>query len=703
MPSMRVLISIFAASIGPAFAGACSANGTCPDTAVFVQMPLQRKKETAGSTLRQHPFVAEVLSKCKKEIRRDIMKANQEVTFYDIMRKLEAARDRSESRRRRKNAVRDAWIQKKLETYGLPEFKISKKCKRAAFGGTAAAPLKLLVTEITKNDADGNTFAILKAPLFYNKAMARRQPIHKTYFSYTPCRKQPAPMGMLFYHNGGPAPGLVYANALVGPSDNTLTEEQKEHIRENYDIVTSDQRGMGVSGLFAFKEDMVYTKTRWEDWRELGLAMKEYTGWMSGAYSVADLGNAPCTKLAEANPFYLPRDWGNMTQVKSYLDDKVKYTTMCFAKLEKNIRGVKYNLLQYMGTQSLAHDIEWMRWAFGSPPITLMGQSYGTRMAAAYSSMFPFAVFRVGVTGTMAPEPDALTYAKGAAMNSAAIIGFIQNSCAASKYCMRNPFKRGEYEESGFYFTGNTVEAMEELFQRSSNGGEWYTSQAGGKCQHTLPKHLMAEALLPLMGGDMGYQAETWPVGFAALPTQVYMILQKPCWYAAKLGKEVQSGWFSENQGITVFSLLPALDMVGRLSRDQLAEVITDYAKDPIWGPALNMFLLYVKSLYGFTLQPHPISYASNDVDTVIAEALYDDRTGMNFAQEYRKHFSKSSLITSQSGGHCVGTHTGVHANKLLWQFVLGGMKPRDGLVTGEPLEIDWKEGHNRYGELPLV
>eukprot|EP00972_Heterocapsa_arctica_P074175 10947786-Heterocapsa_arctica.AAC.1 len=74
----------------------------------------------------------------------------------------------------------------------------------------------------------------------------------------------------------------------------------------------------------------------------------------------------------------------------------MEITTECMAKFEMDGgEGRKYNPLQYVGTGALVHDIEWMRLAFGAPKISILGFSYGTRVAAAYSAAFPHALQHV--------------------------------------------------------------------------------------------------------------------------------------------------------------------------------------------------------------------------------------------------------------------------------------------------------------------
>merc|ERR1719221_841913 len=184
--------------------------------------------------------------------------------------------------------------------------------------------------------------------------------------------------------------------------------------------------------------------------------------------------------MSQAYDFRSPTDYGDADQVSLFLDQKMKLATECLAHFEKpgGPHGT-YNLLQYMGTGALAADIELMRLALGAPKISVLGYSYGTRVAAAYAAAFPHALQRVAVSGVMGPIPDLLGYAKGAAMNAAQIFGFLQSECVATPGCAENPLSQDEAEKPEYVYKGGLNDAVNELFARSAHGGAWYASACG--------------------------------------------------------------------------------------------------------------------------------------------------------------------------------------------------------------------------------
>lgn len=135
------------------------------------------------------------------------------------------------------------------------------------------------------------------------------------------------------------------------------------------------------------------------------------------------------------------------------------------------------------------------------------------------------------------------------------------------------------------------------------------------------------------------------------------------------------------------------------MSAAQVARLITDYAKDIAFSPGLSMFMISAKAAYGWPQLPAPIGFSNPTVDAVIVNPLYDERTGMNNAQEFQRNFPRSSLVTSPVGGHCVDYEHGVEGWKVLENFLLYGSKPSSGDVVGSFVPLDFAKGTALYRE----
>jgi pimeloyl-ACP methyl ester carboxylesterase len=522
-----------------------------------------------------------------------------------------------------------------------------------------------------------------------------------------PATTQPAPKGILFIHTGGPDPALQASFATAFSGD--TFGRHLEYVRNNFDIVSVDQRGMGLSSLellYGIQPDMLGVYNEKKVFLQLIGALKDNNGPLFSNINISVspdtpplVGETPC-KLEESgvSNIFEPFDYTSDSEVDAYLTNRTIAIKYCSDKFDKDDgEGKKYSPLQFVGTGALTYDMEYMRLAFGGPKISILGYSYGTRVAAAYASAFPYNMLRMGVTGTMAPIPDLIEYAQKAAKNTAEILGWIVSQCALAKdKCSKNPWPQSPYYDPNItYYEGGIDDAVNELFSRSMDGGRWYKENCDTGIIPVTLKGLtqFMQNYLTTSGPVGAYQDSTWPYGFAALPALVYNFLDNPCSASNDLGTLLNLQITQGVNSIAVFQLIPALDMTGRFDKTQAVAFFTTFAKDPLFAPGLNMFSLYASNTYGWPQLPMPIGFSNQNVPAVIANGLYDERTGMAYAQDFKLHFPNSSLVTSLSGGHCVGYDQGAEAWDLLLKFLAYGTKPLDGTVTGHYIPIDFEKG----------
>lgn len=576
--------------------------------------------------------------------------------------------------------------------------KVTEKCKNVLFSGTGLNPNPLIfkehmrkLTDISSEGIDGishvqRLYGYIKAPLIFTDPHSTS--LMRVWFQVIPCQKQPAPKGILFIHYGGPFPSM---NAF--PLFD-LPESELKYILENYDLVITDQRGMGLSALDYVApsvEDFVPTEP--SDFDNFLSALSDYTGNLHEfplhfPHDEVRYHNGPCYDLtfSEEEEDKEPDDLTNIDLVTKYLKRKGEMTSKCSKQFNKNDgKGGSYNILQFLGTQGVAHDIEWLRWALGSPKISILGYSYGSRVAAAYGAQFPNQVTRMAVSGVMGPIPDSLDYAREAARNTAEILGFVLSQCnAVGESCTTNPVET--LFEEGFYFDGDINDAVDEMFLRSSKDSEFYVKQ----CGVSLPMHALTEYLALRTTSKVfkqgQFQDKNWPVAMLEIPAAIFLIVQNPCAFAG------DGPWISYiHHYIDTFNLIPALDMAGRWSARQTATFIAEFAEDVSLSPSLSMFMLYARNANGWPQLPTPISFSNPDVEVVIAQPLYDQRTGMNMAQQFQLNFPKSNMVIAPVAGHCVFFTHGVEAFSLMLNFLLHGRKPPNGYMSDmPPKEMDF-------------
>ena len=145
------------------------------------------------------------------------------------------------------------------------------------------------------------------------------------------------------------------------------------------DLVFVDQRGMGLSlaGLLdgfvaptSFSEFLAIM----DDHESIMWATYGQQGDLASPVTFTDSKGVqhdpPCLDLNRTYTWMLPNDYGNHTQVRKFFNDKANVTSTCSARFDRpDGESGSYTLLQCMGTQALAHDVEWLRWAFGGPAI----------------------------------------------------------------------------------------------------------------------------------------------------------------------------------------------------------------------------------------------------------------------------------------------------------------------------------------------
>jgi len=511
---------------------------------------------------------------------------------------------------------------------------------------------------------------------------------------------------MLFQHNGGPAPST---QAVFFPED--------EALYDLFDLVSVDQRGFGVSSFELLYPDepapvpesgtqVPHFSSNPQDMRYMQSQSLQGNGPLAHTFSQEELQGLynsslvpPCHDLYGLLNY--PPDWTDYQKVKHWVNERMKLCVECSSRFDKSDGlGGTYNVLQYMGTAALVHDVEWMRWALGAPKITLLGFSYGTRLAAAYAGTFPDQILRVAVSGVMAPTPDAMTQPFYYVANNAQVLGSIQNECSvAGDVCMQNPFSAEDGMEE--YFDGDLNDAVKELFNRSRNNGAWY--QENG-CNSTMGSRSLSEQLErflePSSTGLLptGTQNNTWPWGFGALPTHVFWMVQNPCRIAmyAALSPTI-------SDPLSMFYVSESMDVTGKWSLQQVTDTIVKTTSDVTMAPITNDFISQMMKMYSWPQYQRPVAAVGSGVSTLIAQGTFDSVTGVENAQVYQRMFPNSTMVNSVNGGHAVSRSQGTEAFLIMMRFIKTGVHPEDGYTCPPVAPIDFKTASIYQMQIDLV
>lgn len=164
-------------------------------------------------------------------------------------------------------------------------------------------------------------------------------------------------IGTMFFNPGGPGVASL-------PLAQVVTRAIPAHVRERFDIVLWDPRGVGASA-----------------------GLEECTG---GTYALPDTG--PVDWVAVADEMRASQTAANAACTARYPD-----------------------VVPYISTNATVRDLDALRAAVGDQRLTYWGTSYGTRIGYVYAHAYPDRVRAMLLTSPISPQATWTTFAAGAA------------------------------------------------------------------------------------------------------------------------------------------------------------------------------------------------------------------------------------------------------------------------------------------------
>lgn len=211
---------------------------------------------------------------------------------------------------------------------------------------------------------------------------------------------QPAPLGALFVHCGGPGSlsDCLQEAMLPDGSGRSYPSGLSDSVRAQYDVFSVDQRGLGRSS----------------------------PSFLVPACSTENV-------FAAADPT-------DEQSVREFLQKKKKTTQACYASPEFQLAaadgsGRTYNFLEYSGTSALVEDIDLLRTATGHDKISLYGISYGTNVCGAYATVYPAAVDKLVLDSNDMSKTDMLQSALDAAAGQQQVYDRLAFLCETDARC----------------------------------------------------------------------------------------------------------------------------------------------------------------------------------------------------------------------------------------------------------------------------
>lgn len=255
------------------------------------------------------------------------------------------------------------------------------------------------------------------SPMLSLKVLVRVSPI------------QPAPLGSLLLHCGGPSSDATCAYSLV------RSDTMDVDMLNKYNIFGISQRGTGASEPNVLCQNLTKVLPT--------LPEKRYT-------SIDDfMPGCPCSAMWISNYFM----WGDMDSWT------LGHWTSVAASLKKcyeldHFKSGRFNVLDYLGTTYLAHDLDRLRAAFGETKLNIYGASYGTWVGSVYASQYPENSGRIILDSNVPPAPTAFKWAEDYTKNLQKLLTEFFRRCEGID-CMQGDAESKYFEARNALVEGN--------------------------------------------------------------------------------------------------------------------------------------------------------------------------------------------------------------------------------------------------------
>jgi len=284
---------------------------------------------------------------------------------------------------------------------------------------------------------------------------------------------QPARLGTLFVHCGGPSSGKECVDTL-GVSN---VNEFDPQLSEAYNIFAIDQRGIHES-LPKISCDAA-------------AAAFHLPPLDKAAYELQDFTACPCSQLpvADAAVHHLPVGSDDDKAILERYKNLARRAAKCYLSQEGKLGN--YNFFEYMGTDYLAYDLDHFRRAIGAERLSLFGGSYGSQVCSVYASKFPHRVGKMIIDSNTNPMQTLKQWVEDYADNHLQMFAEMARRCRAmgAKCALKNPledFDAALAKLSSGFFTAHTdlgtikltpaflTGKMQLLLQNQRGGHQWF-------------------------------------------------------------------------------------------------------------------------------------------------------------------------------------------------------------------------------------
>ncbi|MCF2707267.1 alpha/beta fold hydrolase [Arcanobacterium haemolyticum] len=315
-------------------------------------------------------------------------------------------------------------------------------------------------------------------------------------------------------------------------------------------------------------------------------------------------------------------------------------------------------LLPFVGTVSVARDLDVMRHLVGDPKLYYAGFSYGTSLGGQYADLFPANVGRMILDGAVD------TSIGSARMSVDQTLGFETALRRYMEDCM---------ESTACPFTGTVDDGLAKIREALDTA---LTSPYPTGTSRPLTQSLMFSGIImPL------YNASTWSMLTQAF-TELFennrgtMLLK----FADMVSERNEDGSFASNSSEANWAIncadYPAA------SADELAQANENLAQNaPVFGTIMTAGP-DICSAWHYKPEKVPGTYlAKGSAPIVVVGTTYDPATPYAWAEAMHEGLENSVLVTWEGDGHTAYGSANDCLTKPLDAYLLEGTVPDDGLT----------------------
>jgi len=514
---------------------------------------------------------------------------------------------------------------------------------------------------------------------------------------------QPAPLGLLFTHCGGP--GSTKSCPTEWAKQGWLLNKEAGNNPANafYDVFGMDQRGAGETGPSVDCQGMAKWAKGPGAEAKFESLMKKYK--KGSRLSVHDFTDCPCAMGDGAHPIAnglsAAVDPSQKAEVSLHFQSLAARSKRCYDWSKWKLPGKSgkvYNFLDHVGTNRVVGDIEAFRQAVGASKLSLIGAGYGTLVCGMYATMFGDHVEKLMLNSCMDPELDAVKLAKATANGFARTTRRLLQDCSEQPGCPLNN-------------DGNAFSAFDGIYKklRSEHGltapmastGDGSSPKGSDGAAFRLTPGLLTSWLLRQLSDNLGggWTAAVEVLGDLTDDSKhvrtkaVTKVLNEMCaplgadseiftWhYGVCIGNQVE-----EADGTLLQAATLAVDYAGRYSVQHATRMAQATYEE--MGEFTSVFIGYLSNMFAWPVLPQPAGTIGNpSVKAVVVGNLYDPISAYTSSQAMHQAFPAGSMVTWQGVGHIFqpgipyDNVSSTACNQVLIEYMKSGKLPPNGKV----------------------